>query len=365
MTAASYTRPVKSLGNFPDPFFAEIAGQPDALRRAAAGVADQRGTLSEAARLAGSGNLVLTGMGSSYDACYPAATALAGAGVPAIMVDAAELVYFRLAMIGDGDLLVLTSQSGQSAEVIHAAERLRARHRPPAIVAVTNGTSNRLAELADVVLDSCAGEEEGPSTMTFGASLVMLGAFAKAVIGEPIDGVVEHLGREAADGARAIHDLVDRPELGDRLAAWHGGRPITVVLGRGAARAAAEMAALTLKEAVGMAAESLQAAQFRHGPLELAGPDLAAIIVATEPETVSLDLGLAEDLVRLGSAVLTISSDGRGPERSFCLSVGALDPLVAPAVSVVPAQLLAWRLASLNGREPGAYVHASKVTTRE
>jgi len=356
---------VKSLGNFPDPFLAEIAGQPDALRRAAAGLADQRETLLEAAGLAGRGNLVLTGMGSSYDACYPAATALAGAGVPAIMVDAAELLHFRLAMIGDGDLLVLTSQSGESAEVVHAAERLRARRRPPKMVAVTNGTSNRLAGLADVVLDSCAGQEEGPSTMTFAASLVTLAALAKAVTGEPIDGVVEHLAREAAAGAQAIHDLVDRPELADRLVAWHGGRPVTVVLGRGAARAAAEMAALTLKEAVGMPAESLQAAQFRHGPLELAGPNLAAIVVATEAETVALDLALAEDLVRLGSAVLAISSDGRGPEGSLTLSVGGLDALVAPAVSVVPAQLLGWRLASLNGRQPGAYVHASKVTTRE
>jgi glucosamine--fructose-6-phosphate aminotransferase (isomerizing) len=356
---------VKSLGNFPDPFLAGIAGQPDALLRAAAGVADQREILSRAVGLVGRGNLVLTGMGSSYDACYPAATMLARAGIPAIMLDAAELVHFRLAMIGDGDMVVLVSQSGESAEVIRAAERLRARRLPPAIVAVTNGTSNPLAELADVVLDTRAGQEEGPSTMTFAASLVTLGAFAKAAADAPIDRVVEDVGSAAAAAAEVIHDLVDRPELPDRLVAWHGGRPFTVVLGRGAARAAAEMSALTLKEAVGMAAESLQAAQFRHGPLELAGPGLAAILVATEAETRTLDLALAEELVRLGSGVLTISSDGRGPEDSLTLSLGALDPLVAPAASVVPAQLLAWRLAALNGREPGAYVYASKVTTRE
>jgi len=233
------------------------------------------------------------------------------------------------------------------------------------MIAVTNGISNRLAELADVVLDTRAGEEEGPSTMTFGASLVTLGAFANVAAGESIDSVVEHLGREAAAAAGAIHDLVDRPELADRLVTWHGGRPVTVVLGRGAARAAAEMSALTLKEAVGMPAESLQAAQFRHGPIELAGPDLAAVVLATEAETRTLDLALAEDLVRLGSAVLTISTDGRGPEDSLTVSLGRLDPLLAPAASVVPAQLLAWRLAVLNGRQPAAYVHASKVTTRE
>jgi glucosamine--fructose-6-phosphate aminotransferase (isomerizing) len=356
---------VKSLGNFPDPFFAEIAGQPEALARAAAGVTDQGDALRTAAQLATRGNIVLTGMGSSYDACYAAATALAGAGVAAIMVDAADLVDFRLAMVREHDVVVVTSQSGASAEVIRLAERLTTAPRRPMVVAITNGTTNRLAELADVVLDTRAGEEEGPSTMTFAASLVVLAALTRAVGGEPVDAVAESIGREAARAGRAIHDLVDRPELPDRLVAWHGGRPVTVVLGRGAARAAAEMAALTLKEAVGMQAESLETAQFRHGPLELAGPDLAAIVLATESETRDLDLSFAEELVLLGCAVLTVSSNGEGPDGSFALATGSVDRLLAPAVSVVPAQLLAWRLAAVNGREPGAYVHASKVTTRE
>jgi hypothetical protein len=45
--------------------------------------------------------------------------------------------------------------------------------------------------------------------------------------------------------------------------------------------------------------------------------------------------------------------------------VGPLNPLLSPAAAIVPAQLLAWRLAILAGREPGAYVHAAKVTTHE
>jgi fructoselysine-6-P-deglycase FrlB-like protein len=76
---------VKSLGNFPDPFAAEIAGQPDALRRAAEGVADQRDAIEAAA--AGEARLTFTGMGSSYDACYPAVTALAAHGIPALSPD--------------------------------------------------------------------------------------------------------------------------------------------------------------------------------------------------------------------------------------------------------------------------------------
>ena len=103
---------------------------------------------------------------------------------------------------------------------------------------------------------------------------------------------------------------------------WHGGRATTVILARGGARAAAEMGALTLKEAVGMPVESLQTAQFRHGPLELAGPELAAMVIATEPETRDLDLGIADELRRLGAAVWTVTAgvaahgrDRRRPAR--------------------------------------------------
>jgi glucosamine--fructose-6-phosphate aminotransferase (isomerizing) len=125
------------------------------------------------------------------------------------------------------------------------------------------------------------------------------------------------------------------------------------------------MGALTIKEAVGMPVESLQTAQFRHGPLELAGPDMAAIVIATEPETLSLDLALADELMATGAGVLLVTAGEDGGAAVMRIATGPLDRALAPAVSVLPAQLLAWRLASSQGREPGAYYRATKVTTRE
>jgi glucosamine--fructose-6-phosphate aminotransferase (isomerizing) len=125
------------------------------------------------------------------------------------------------------------------------------------------------------------------------------------------------------------------------------------------------MGALTIKEAVGMPVESLQTAQFRHGPLELAGPDLAAIVLATEAETGELDRSLGTDLARLGAAVLLVTTGDSAPAGAMSIPIGPLDRLLSPAAAVVPAQLLAWRLSVDRGRTPGSYIHASKVTTRE
>jgi len=336
------------------------------VRRAGAAAIDQSGLLEAAAAPGRLGRIALSGMGSSYDACYPASTFLATAGISAPMQDAADLLHFRLSALGASDLLVLVSQSGESAETLGVARALRERpDGAPTIVSVTNGVANTLAGLADVPLDTRAGEETGPSTMTFAAALTMLGALARAVAGEEIPAAVATNAREADRVATAIEDLVVDGHLPEHLASWHGGRATTVILGRGTGRAAAEMGALTVKEAVGMPIEALQTAQFRHGPLELAGPELAAIVIATEPETAELDRSLAEDLLALGSGVLFITAAGSVPEGATSIDVGSLDRLVCPAASIVPIQLLAWRLSVEAGRSPGSYVHATKVTKRE
>jgi glucosamine--fructose-6-phosphate aminotransferase (isomerizing) len=125
------------------------------------------------------------------------------------------------------------------------------------------------------------------------------------------------------------------------------------------------MGALTLKEAARMPAESLQAAQFRHGPLELAGSDMATIVFATEPRTRHLELKLAGELAAAGGAVLVVSQDGEAPQGARSLAIGELPAGIAPAVAILPAQLLALQLALERGRTPGAFTLASKVTTVE
>jgi len=190
---------------------------------------------------------------------------------------------------------------------------------------------------------------------------VLMAAVARGLAGLP----------PAAEGdaeaaAAAVERLTAGAERSAReLEAWLGDRPMLALLGRGESRAAAEMAALTLKEAARFPAESLQAAQFRHGPLELAGPELAAVVFASERRTLELDQGLAADLVRAGAAVLVIGPDGRAPDRAMGIATGDVAPGLASAVAIVPVQLLSWALARRRGLEPGTYTIASKVTTHE
>jgi glucosamine--fructose-6-phosphate aminotransferase (isomerizing) len=285
--------------------------------------------------------------------------------VLALHIDTAELVHFRSHVLQPSTVLVVVSQSGRSAEVVRLAETLAERPDPPTVLSITNGLDNPLAERTRLRLDTRAGPESGPSTMTFAASMAHLAAVAAVLAGDPVAGGVGFAQVAAERAAASIEDLLDRAEpLADRMAGAVRDRQSVAVLGRGPARAAAEMGALTLKES-GVAAEAFSTAAFRHGPFELAGPNLAAIVVATESETRPLDLRLAEDLVGAGASVALITGRDDAPPGVLAVPVGPTDRALGPAVSVVPIQLLARTLATERGRDPGVYLRATKVTTRE
>ncbi len=378
---------MESLGKFPDSFLAEIARQPATIRGTADAVAfGQRGALRRiAAEVGARPRIVFSGMGASYFVGYAPVTTLAASGGAACHIDAAELLHFRLPAVGGDTVLVLISQSGESAEPVALAQRLRARRRSerPLVVSMTNGMSNRLAELADVRLDVEAGDEVGPSTVTFAASVVASAAVARSIAGgvavtsggraardrsdRALDRALDALTEQAERAARAAARLLtaDPTEPAAVYARWFGGRSALVTLGRGAARAASEMGALVLKEAARLPAEALATAQFRHGPLELAGPGSAAFVVATEPATAALDRRLARELASLGSAVLLASRDTADAGGAEVVRLGRLDPSLAPAVAVIPMQLLAWRLSSERGFDPTRLRIATKVTSRE
>jgi glucosamine--fructose-6-phosphate aminotransferase (isomerizing) len=348
----------------PDAHLREIRAQPAAIRRAATELVDRVPFLDDLGRASAERDrIVLTGMGSSFDACFPALEHLADRGVAALHANAAEIVHFRLPWITRRTTLVLVSQSGESAEVVRLADRARSAVERPLIVSVTNGLDNALIAHADIAFDTRTGPETAPSSMTFAATLVFMAAIARVLAGEDPATVAHDVARAAdrtADAVQAILDDADAIE-GTVIDAARGRRAV-VVVGRGPARATAEMGALTLQEC-GVVADGFEAGAFRHGPFEMAGTGLGAIVLATTERTRPLELGLADELRATGASVVVLTDDGDAPVGSIRLP--AVDALLAPAVSIVPIQLAARRLAVEAGRSPGAYTFATKVTARE
>ncbi|MGC8635156.1 MAG: SIS domain-containing protein [Candidatus Limnocylindrales bacterium] len=300
--------------------------------------------------------VVLSGMGASHYATYPAWLTLAAAGVPAWWLEADELLHHASGLVGPDTLLWLTSQSGYSAEIQALVD---GGARGGALVAVTNDPASPLAAAADVLVDIHAGHEETVSTKSYTNSLVAALLLAQALLGTPdprvdlarsIEELERFLGKDWERNLDATSGAVDRLEH-------------VVVLARGAALHAAWTGALILKEAVRCPAEGMSAGQFRHGPLEIAGPMLTSIVVEGPPGTAALNRTLAQELVGAGSRVAWIG--GAPPRGTQSLPSPAGYGIGARVGEILPFQLLTVTLARRLGIEPGEFLHSSKVTLSE
>lgn len=339
----------------PCAYLADILSQPDAL----AAVLDDppvAGPTLAAADIADVDRIVLTGMGASHYATYPAWLRLVQCGFRAWWVETSELLHYGLPLITPDTVLWCTSQSGRSAETLALLDHIRP-HRPKLVWASTNDPGSPLASAADAVLDLRAGAESGVSTRSYLNTVAVSQLVVEALLGR--DGRAELADTSAAlAGYLASH--ADHLDLLDRLV----GRPQRlVVLGRGPSLSAALTGALVLKEAAKVHAEGQSAGQFRHGPVELADPGLTVVVIEGPPETAGLNRRLAADLVGYGARVCWLgSADG---SAWSVLPAPQGTGLARPITEVVPFQLLSVRLAEASGLEPGQFRNGAKVTVTE
>ena len=368
-----------------NPYLLDILSQPQALRLALAKT--DLLPLKALSQLLNAGyfdRILLTGMGASYYGLYPAWLHLAAAGLPAIWVDTAELVHHAPAFVTGRTLLWIASQSGHSAEIVSLLRQIE--NRPLAgLLAMTNDLSSPLAQAVlqrevgglKTLLPLRAEPESTPSTRTYLHTLA-IGQLAALCLAQAE--LAPHLAalQVTADGIAAY--LQDWRAQIEQLAHSIGdGTRSIVLVGRGFSLTSALSGALNLQEAAKLPALGLQAAEFRHGPLEMAGPGITVFIFAgdngsSEPGSArSLNHKLWQELRSLGvnawlvqppsssPSLLPIKEKGEGGILSIPNSIG----IGLPLAEIIPIQLLCVHLSQRAGIIPGTFRHIGKVTTEE
>ncbi|MCW2817255.1 MAG: hypothetical protein JWR42_42 [Marmoricola sp.] len=337
------------------PFEMNIAEQPDALRTLAAhDLPDLAGLTARRWD-----RIVLTGMGSSHFAALPTWRRLVDLGLPAWAVDTGQ-VLDNPRLVDAGTLLVVTSQSGASGEVVELlARRTAGDLTPAAVVGITDGPASPLALGADLLLPLRSGDEATVSTKSYLNTLAVHRLVQAAFAGEDVARV---RGREIPGAADAVRRVIDDVELAWSAAvtADHPRRRLAFV-GQAESAGTALFAALITKEAAKIPAEGYVGGQFRHGPFELAGDGLTAVLFAARPGGGGGSLRvLARDLVATGTHVVVVGDPGS--DATVHVEVPGTSALAFRAGSSVAAELFAVDLARANGVVPGAFVHGSKIT---
>ena len=334
----------------------DIEAQPEVIARLTARLEASEAVRQAASRIAASRGVWLAGMGSSYAAAMYGRYMLAGPGRWVYTLDAGEALHYMAPSCRAGDVGVLISQSGASYETTRLAEALRGH---TFLIAITNRADSPLATLADAVITLDVPPDEAVSVKTYTATLTAL-----AVLGVRAGGIEPAspaLLREAL--AAAIHEgRANARTLARALAQ----RYVSVV-GRGPALASALFGALLLKEAAGRPAEALSGGQFRHGPMELAGPGHAAVVLAPAGATAELQRRLARDLATYGSSVLLVGPPPEpGPSEGVSFwPIPELAEPWSPLVQACALQWLAWACGVEGGRQVGRLLRTPRVVDYE
>ena len=132
------------------------------------------------------------------------------------------------------------------------------------------------------------------------------------------------------------------------------------VVGRGLGLAAAQEAALKLKETCGIHAEAFSAAEVQHGPMTLVGPGFPVVFFVPGDDTEESTLAVARKFRARGARVWTIGADAQSQENLPLPAV--LDAACTPLVAVHRFDAAVNELAVRRGRNPDAPPHLRKVT---
>jgi glutamine---fructose-6-phosphate transaminase (isomerizing) len=293
--------------------------------------------------------VVLVARGSSrHAATYWRYVIEIGAGIPTALFAPSVASLYRASPSYDGWLCVALSQSGRTQEIVDAAAAIGAAGAT--VLSVTNDGASPLAEVAQLLWPLDGGRERAvPATKTVTAQFISAFGALEAFGGHPprdlalLPSFVEAVTRDRRSIAGAAHTLASAASL--------------VVLGRGISCAAAQEAALKIKETTGVPTEAYSAAEFQHGPIATVRPGVTVLAIdAGGPAHRSIEATVA--LVRERGGDVVEMSNREHAEVSLPAASEELRTIVA----VVRAQQLAHAMADVLGHDADTGIGLAKVT---
>jgi len=352
----------------PQGYLGDILAQPAALRSTFDGLrtSPELLRLCEQARQGRFRQILLTGMGSSLHVFYPLSYRLVEQGWPApVMIETSELIHYARSLLRPDTLVLACSQSGRSAETIRllelnhqAASLIPISLIPISLIGITNTPGSPLAEQSAAQVFTQAGSESTVSCKTYLAALLALDWLGDILLyGETGAGFSENAALPDQVGAY----LADWRSHVDWLKSALRQTRRLFLLGRGPSLAAVETGGLTTKESAHVHAEGMSSAAFRHGPLEMIGPDTSVVLFEGPPATRGLHQKLQQDIQRAGGQVLWIGESS----TSSALRLPQAAERVRPILEMLPVQMMTLALASLQGHTAGEFDRATKITEEE
>jgi glucosamine--fructose-6-phosphate aminotransferase (isomerizing) len=287
-----------------------------------------------------------------------------------VEVDLGSEFRYRDPLVDDQTLIVLISQSGETADTLAAMREGKAKGAKT--LAICNAVESSLARDCDSVLYTHAGPEIGvASTKAFTSQVTAL--FLIALFLGKLRGRLDH-----DRAGQLIQDLVRLPHLMERVldhdaeiektARVYADAKNFLYLGRGINYPIALEGALKLKEISYIHAEGYPAGEMKHGPIALIDEEMPIVVVSPLGATYEKVMSNIEEVKSRKGRTIAIATEGDteiAKKVNHVLYVPETNPLLTPILMVIPLQLFAYHVAVIKGTDVDQPRNLAKSVTVE
>ncbi|OGP60882.1 MAG: glutamine--fructose-6-phosphate aminotransferase [Deltaproteobacteria bacterium RBG_13_61_14] len=291
-------------------------------------------------------------------------------GLP-VEVDIASEFRYRKPLLDSETLLILISQSGETADTLAALEE--GRRRGARILSICNVMEASIPRRSDGVIYTRAGPEIGvASTKAFVTQLAVLYLFAVHLAGVrgalPAEARREML-KEILRVPHLIKDVLKTDEQIQAVARQFYRTKGFFFIGRGIHFPLALEGALKLKEISYIHAEGYPAGELKHGPIALVDENMPVVVLAPRNAMFEKVMSNLEEVAARGGkiiALVTAGDEGKvAAKATEVIPLPQVAPELVPILLAVPLQLLAYHVAVLNGTDVDQPRNLAKSVTVE
>ena len=298
--------------------------------------------------------IIIIGCGTSWHAALIAEYLLEEFAQIQTEVEYASEFRYRKPIINKDDICIIISQSGETADSLAALNL--AKEKGAMTIGICNVVGSTLSRETDAGVYTHAGVEIGvASTKAFTAQVTALTLFALKLArarNTINDEDYTKLINELASVPDKLRRVVLQNDAIKSIAMKYKDSVNALFLGRGYLFPVALEGALKLKEISYIHAEGYASGEMKHGPIALVEDDLPVVVVAHQDSYYEkIVSNILEVKARSGNVIAVVCEGDHGLSEMVddVIEIPACHPAIAPLLSVIPLQLLAYHMAVLRG----------------
>jgi glucosamine--fructose-6-phosphate aminotransferase (isomerizing) len=298
--------------------------------------------------------IIMLGCGTSWHAALVGEYIFEEVARIPVEVEYASEFRYRNPVIGERDVVIAISQSGETADTLAAIEL--AKSKGATIIGICNVVGSSIARATDAGSYTHAGPEIGvASTKAFTAQVTVLLLMALNIAqkkGSIPQSRIQEIIAELAQIPDKVERTLQKNDQIKEIAELYKNSRNALYLGRGYNFPVALEGALKLKEISYIHAEGYPAAEMKHGPIALIDEEMPAVFIATNKGIYEKVLSNIQEVkARKGRiiAIVTENDHDVAEMADHIIEIPETEEMLVPLLATVPLQLLSYHIAVMRG----------------